>query len=166
MKEKKLIIFDADDTIRRCTIPGQPCPDKPGEWELIPGVKEGLTGIDWGAPPDKIAYGIASNQAGVEMGYLTQSMAYGLLGDMFLEAFGARPRLGTIQMCTHLPELGCQCRKPNPLMLIRIMDMWGVKAADALFVGDLESDRQCAENAGVDFMWAKDFFGWDDGQAD
>lgn len=42
LSTKKLIIFDADGTLRRCTVPGQPCPNKADEWELMPGAKERL----------------------------------------------------------------------------------------------------------------------------
>lgn len=44
MTEKivKLIMFDADGTLRRCTVPGQPCPNNPDEWELMPNIKETL----------------------------------------------------------------------------------------------------------------------------
>ncbi len=34
----------------------------------------------------------------------------------------------------------------------------GVNPEETLFVGDMESDRQAAENAGCDFVWARDFF--------
>lgn len=51
---KKLIIFDADGTLRRCTVPGQPCPNKDGEWELMRdgdvAAREG--GTDGGAGED------------------------------------------------------------------------------------------------------------------
>ena len=80
MKKYKLIIFDADDTLRFCTVPGQPCPNKPGEWKLLPKVKEKLAEFDWGSPLEgKIAYGIASNQGGVGVGYFSAEMAYQLL---------------------------------------------------------------------------------------
>lgn len=157
----RLVIFDADWTLRRCTVAGQPCPNAPDQWELMPGVKEALAEIDWGSPhAGKVAYGIASNQAGVAYGFLTEDVAFRLLKDMAVEAFGGWPATGTIQMCSHFKDAGCACRKPGALMLERLMQMWRVRPGDTLYVGDMESDRQAAEQAGVDFMWAKDFFGW------
>jgi D-glycero-D-manno-heptose 1,7-bisphosphate phosphatase len=41
----KLIIFDMDGTLRRTTVEGKPCPHAPGEWELLPGVREKFAGI-------------------------------------------------------------------------------------------------------------------------
>jgi len=39
--------------------------------------------------------------------------------------------------------------KPNPQMLIEIMDFFGLEAADALMIGDSEYDLQMANNAGM-----------------
>jgi len=39
------------------------------------------------------------------------------------------------------------------------MDAFGVSKADTVYIGDMDSDQQAAEAAGVQFMWAKDFFG-------
>jgi len=52
-------------------------------------------------------------------------------------------------------------RKPNPGMLLQAMADAGVTPADTLMVGDTESDRQAAENAGCAFAWADEFFGRD-----
>jgi histidinol-phosphate phosphatase family protein len=159
MKKYKLIIFDADDTLRFCTVPGQPCPNKPGEWKLLPKVKEKLAEFNWGSPQEgKTAYGIASNQGGVGVGYFSAEMAFRLLNDTFVAAFGFDPIPEVIQMCTPRPEEASKCRKPKPGMLQRIMKYWQVKPTETLFVGDRESDKGTAENAGCDFMWAKDFF--------
>lgn len=95
MIRPKLIIFDADGTLRSCTRTGQVCPNKVSEWKLIPGVREKLATIEWGLPVDgKTAFGIASNQAGVHYGYLSESVAFNLLYQMTEEAFGIWPREG------------------------------------------------------------------------
>lgn len=154
----RLIIFDADGTLRRCTVKGQPCPNKPGEWELMPGVKEKIQAFERCTH----RLGVASNQAGVALGYIAESQARQLLDDMMLKIMDgkiSRPSY-MIRMCPHAPDEGCNCRKPAPGMLLELMDKLQVSASNTLFVGDMESDRQAAENAGVDFMWARDFFGW------
>jgi histidinol phosphatase-like enzyme len=70
----KLYIFDADGTLRGCTVPGQPCPNRPGEWELLPGVRERLARIGWDerAGPH---FAVATNQGGVGLGYFTEREA-------------------------------------------------------------------------------------------
>lgn len=159
----KLYIFDADGTLRRCTIPGQPCPNREGEWELLPNVKETLSRYDWGDPADgKVAFGIASNQAGISYGFLSSFVAFKMLVATGCAAIDSLllPLPGSIAMCCHRPDEGCSCRKPEPGLLISLMYRMRVPPEETLFVGDKESDKQAAENAGCAFMWAKDFFGW------
>lgn len=160
-KTHKLIIFDADGTLRRTTVPGQPCPNRPGEWELISGVKEVLSKFNWGSPAEhKVGFGIASNQGGVGYGFLSAEMARALLADMVGEVFDGFVSPGLIQMCPHRKDDDCRCRKPEPLMLQRLMWVWNARPSDTLYVGDMDSDREAAERAGCDFMWAWEFFGW------
>ena len=40
--------------------------------------------------------------------------------------------------------------KPNPQMLIEIIDFFGLQAVDALMIGDSEYDLQMANNAGIE----------------
>ena len=49
-------------------------------------------------------------------------------------------------------------RKPAAGMLDFIMDVQGVSAADTIMVGDSEDDQNAANAAGIQFVWAKDFF--------
>src|SRR5215211_6439983 len=98
----KLYIFDADGTLRRTTVEGLPCPNGPGDWELIPGVRERLAQIEWGP-----------RGASVGVGYMTYEAARGLAEEMVKAAFGLRQvPAGSIEICPHAPHLGCPCRKP------------------------------------------------------
>jgi HAD superfamily hydrolase (TIGR01662 family) len=159
----RLFIFDADDTLRRTTAPGKPCPHTPDEWALLPGVRETLSRINWdqaGGP----RLGLASNQDQVSYGYLSVHMARRLLRDLAISATGSAPPDAAIQLCPHPRELECACRKPKPGMLYAIMSHYGIDPADTLFVGNDEVDREAALRAGTAFIWASDFFnnssGW------
>ncbi|HEV2762547.1 MAG TPA: HAD-IIIA family hydrolase [Pyrinomonadaceae bacterium] len=154
----KLYIFDADGTLRYSTVPGQPCPNKPGEWALLPGVREKLSTIKWGE--GGALFGVASNQGGVGMGYMTKEAAYSLLAEMVSAAFGRPAPPGSIELCTCAPHVNCDCRKPKPLMLLRLMRRFNAARAETLFVGDMDRDEEAARRAGVRFAWARDFFGW------
>jgi D-glycero-D-manno-heptose 1,7-bisphosphate phosphatase len=152
----RLYVFDADGTLRRTTVPGLPCPNAPGEWELVPGVRERLARIRWGE--DGARFGVATNQGGVGLGYLSLARARSLLEEMVWEAFGVRPPRGSIEICAHAPHAACACRKPEPLMLKRLMRRFGVTAQQTLYVGDMESDYEAARRAGARFLWAHQFF--------
>ncbi len=66
-----------------------------------------------------------------------------------------------MQFCPHTEDARCTCRKPAPRLLLRLMDLWRVEPSETLFVGDLDTDRQAAENAGCRFAWAHEFFRWE-----
>lgn len=154
----KLYVFDADGTLRRTTVPGLPCPNRAGEWELIPGVRERLALIEWGGGGAR--FGVATNQGGVGLGYLTLGAARGLVEEMVLAAFGVAAPPGSIEICPHAPHWRCACRKPEPGMLLRLMRRFGAAPDETLFVGDMDKDEGAARAAGTRFMWAHEFFGW------
>ena len=174
----KLLLFDADSTLRRTTVPGQFCPNAPGEWELLPNVHEILALYDW----DTTGFGIASNQGSVALGYLTDAMAGKLLHDLAYAAINRPPPAGMVKWCPHAPATECACRKPAPHMLTQLLLTWNdwrcyeketqrmswdaprqadVTRWETLYVGDQPSDREAADRAGMAFMFAHDFFGWD-----
>jgi D-glycero-D-manno-heptose 1,7-bisphosphate phosphatase len=154
----RLVVFDADDTLRKTVVPGKPCPHGPGEWVLRPRVREVLQEVSWG---ERMAphLGLASNQDHVAYGYLSLDMARRLLRDLAAAATGSVPADPALQLCPHPLDGACQCRKPEPGMLLSIMDYYGVDPADTLFVGDADVDREAAVRAGTSFMWASDLFG-------
>jgi len=153
----QLVIFDADDTLRRTTTPGQPCPHRSGEWELIPGVRETLSQLPWDDPSGP-RLGLASNQDQVAYGFLTSEMARRLLRDLALAATGLAPADAALQLCPHALDVQCDCRKPNPGMLLRIMEHYGVGPEETVFVGNDSSDCEAAQRAGVSFLWADKLF--------
>ena len=157
MKSYDHYAFDADGTLRYCTINGQFCPNQPGEWALMPRVKEKLTAMDW----TNKRVSVISNQAGVAAKRLTLSTAYALLHGCLDAIFGPDSRVErTVFLCPHNSNAWCRCRKPHPEML-HWAAAWSFAAqGNTLFVGDLGTDRMTAEAFGCDFMWAHDFFGW------
>lgn len=43
--------------------------------------------------------------------------------------------------------------KPDPDMIIKCLNYFNINNEEAVFIGDSESDSECAENAAVDFFW-------------
>jgi D-glycero-D-manno-heptose 1,7-bisphosphate phosphatase len=129
----------------------------PGEWELIPGVRERLAEIEWG--PGGARFAVATNQGGVGLGYLTSAMARALLVEMVRQAFGVEPPAGSIEICPHAPYAKCSCRKPEPGMLLRLMRRFRAEPDETLFVGDMAGDEEAARRAETHFAWAHEFFG-------
>jgi D-glycero-D-manno-heptose 1,7-bisphosphate phosphatase len=153
----RLFIFDADDTLRRTLIPGQPCPHGPDEWALMPGVRETLSHYDWAS--GRLRVGIASNQDHIGYGLLRESVARRLLHDMVAEAFGPVRPAAKIELCPRSAGGKEPCWKPRPGMLHAIMAHFRTPPYCTVFIGNSGSDRLAACAAGVAFMWRDDFFG-------
>jgi histidinol-phosphate phosphatase family protein len=156
LENVRVLILDADGTLRRTTVDGQPCPHAPDEWELLPGVRARLDAMPLERGELRLA--VASNQDHVGYGLVSEAMARRLLADAVREATRGRVASPVIRLCPHVLEVACECRKPAPGMLLEILAECDVPATQALFVGDTEGDREAAARAGVRFMWAKDFF--------
>ncbi len=154
----KLIIFDLDGTLVR-GVNGIEIPNRLSEQEPIPGVLERCEQLR----AEGIRLAIASNQGGVAFGYCTLKEADERIADI------ARKIDAGYWYCPYHPagtdkEFRSDSfdRKPNPGMLMTIMRLYKVPVTETIFVGDMESDKEAARNAGVAFQWAKDFFGWED----
>jgi D-glycero-D-manno-heptose 1,7-bisphosphate phosphatase len=154
----RLFIFDADDTLRRTTAPGKPCPHGPGEWELMPGVRETLARVPWESKSGP-HLGLASNQDHVAYGHLSFEMARSLLRDLALAATGVAPSEAALQICPHALDADCDCRKPKPGMLLRIMKHYELPASAAIFVGNDDVDREAAARAGIAYIPRDRLFG-------
>ena len=111
---------------------------------------------------------VVTNQAGVARGIFPESfvaVAHGHLRER-LAAGGAA--IDGFYYCPHHPDgtieayrRSCDCRKPGPRMLVRVMAFYGVRPRDTIFVGDSDSDRRAAAAAAVRFLDARELFGWD-----
>lgn len=152
-----LIIFDKDSTLVE-SIDDRPA-NRLEEHRLLPGVLEKCRQLK----AEGHILGIASNQGGVAFGHLPYRMAQALMQHLASE-IGAdyalfcpyHPR-GTVKRYARESLF----RKPNPGMILEIARRARVdNPQDILFVGDLETDQQAAFRAGVQFAWAKDFFGF------
>lgn len=152
----RLYIFDADGTLRWTTTPGRRYPAADNEWRLMPGVASRLHQIAWNENGPWLA--IASNQNGIAAGELSEDTARRLIEEMLKEALGRIPERTRIELCICDERSACDCRKPAPGLLLRLLDHYKVLPHEALFVGDLDSDAEAARRAGVAFMWADQFF--------
>lgn len=153
-------VFDKDGTLCRSKS-GRDFINSPEDQELIPGVLEKLAEIREQFPNSPFL--IASNQGGVAFGTLTMKQASDCV-DAAIKAIG-----GTLAtFCPEHPQglvspynVESGYRKPQPGMLLYLLDEIGINPGRVLMVGDRSEDEEAAIAVGMDFMWANEFFGWD-----
>ncbi|OGL97890.1 hypothetical protein A2318_04435 [Candidatus Uhrbacteria bacterium RIFOXYB2_FULL_45_11] len=68
--------------------------------------------------------------------------------EQMMDLFRALP-LNAVYVCKHLPNDGCNCRKPLPGMLLNARDEQFVDMHNSFMIGDLETDVQAGQAAGV-----------------
>ncbi|NQD35913.1 D-glycero-beta-D-manno-heptose 1,7-bisphosphate 7-phosphatase [Permianibacter sp. IMCC34836] len=95
---------------------------------------------------------VATNQSGIGRGYYTLTELHAMhakLNTLLAEQGAA---LDGIYLCPHHPDDGCNCRKPNTGMLEQIAADHGLQPGEMLFLGDSQSDYDCAQRFGCDFV--------------
>lgn len=121
-------------------------------FEFLPGAIEGLRGLV------RLGYGlvVVTNQSGIARGFYDED-AYRRLTSRMLEALreDGIEVLG-VYHCPHHPDgsvpglaTRCDCRKPEPGMLLQAAAEHGLDLAASILIGDRASDIQAARAAGV-----------------
>jgi D-glycero-D-manno-heptose 1,7-bisphosphate phosphatase len=107
-----------------------------------------------------------SNQGGVALGLLTEEDCFNGLMETQRQCKGAFDKM---MACFHHPDAPdpeyaiCWCRKPRIGLILEAATALAAKHNEyypphlALFVGDRPEDKQCAENANVRFMDAREW---------
>ena len=93
---------------------------------------------------------IVSNQGGISRGLYTKDNIL-KLHDELIQTFKANNiEITEIAFCPHHPEVEkCFCRKPDSLMIEKLMAKYRIRKLDSYFIGDSLSDMDAAEKAGI-----------------
>jgi D-glycero-D-manno-heptose 1,7-bisphosphate phosphatase len=102
-----------------------------------------------------------SNQGGIALGYMSMGVCRHAMVETQIQSGRAFDK---IAWCSHHPDAEdpemavCWCRKPKPGLIIETALELSAKYKEiypphlGLFVGDMDSDLVCADNAGLRFM--------------
>jgi histidinol-phosphate phosphatase family protein len=153
---KKALLFDLDSSLI-VTKSGKTFPVDDDDWQFNQGVLEQIL-------PYIIAgyqFHVVSNQGGIEAGFHT----YASVEAKMRAIIGAMTReLPMAESCTWASYIFCPvmdpddpARKPNPGMVYALRDKFGLDLSACLFVGDMDSDKLCAERAGVPYADINEF---------
>lgn len=161
------LCLDLDGTVRCSKSRAIWGPQNPGDVELLPNVEKviaeykargfAIVGVTNQGP---VAYGTRTE---VEIEAITEATRQAFAVDPF-----------DLILASYSYEKGSVpgrnvrslLRKPHYGMLalaeVRMREEGTViDWTTSIMVGDMESDQGCAEDAGVTFAWARDFFGWE-----
>jgi len=94
---------------------------------------------------------VVTNQAGIARGYYAAHDMDALHAWM-VERFAERGiAIARVYHCPHHPEFSgdCECRKPEPGMILRARDELGLDLTESVLLGDKESDLEAGRRAGI-----------------
>lgn len=115
------------------------------DWEWNPGVVEGLKSLaDLGF---KLV--VISNQSGVGRGYFDKKDVFALHDQVAVDLLKQGIPMAGFYFCTHGPDDGCVCRKPQPGLLLQAEKDLHIDLPRSYMVGDKLIDVQAALAAGV-----------------
>tara|TARA_R110002111_G_scaffold4961_1_gene25853 strand:+ start:100 stop:648 length:549 start_codon:yes stop_codon:yes gene_type:complete len=138
----KLVILDRDGVINRDS---KEFVKTVAEWQPLPGSVEAIGVLTRAGIP----VAVASNQSGIGRGLLSRKTLYAMHSKLRKLAAGFGGEIGRILYCPHLPEAGCDCRKPAPGMINALIREHGVAPDDVIVVGDSVRDLDAALAAGA-----------------
>lgn len=124
----------------------------PAQVELLPGAAEGVRALnDAGVPAI-----VVTNQSALARGWIDDAGLAAIHARMSALLAAAGARVDAVYHCPHHPTEGvgdlrraCDCRKPEPGMLLRAARERAIDLASSWMVGDAARDVEAARAAGV-----------------
>jgi len=92
---------------------------------------------------------VATNQSGLARGLYDEATLYQIHSKMQRMAAEKGGRISAIFYCPHGPDDGCDCRKPEPGLLLQFAERAKVSLEGIPFVGDTLRDIQAAQAVGA-----------------
>ncbi|MFM0568792.1 D-glycero-beta-D-manno-heptose 1,7-bisphosphate 7-phosphatase [Paraburkholderia caledonica] len=99
---------------------------------------------------------VVTNQAGIARGYYSEETFAEFTSWMLEQFLVEGAPITQVYFCPHHPDAGiggykiaCECRKPEPGMLLKAAAEHGIDLAASVMVGDSLTDMQAAKTAGV-----------------
>lgn len=119
--------------------------NRKSEFVLLPGVTEAIRLMN------ELGYEVfvVSNQGGVGLGHMTRTALRSINGLMVTLIREGGGDIRESKYCTHKPHAGCSCRKPQPGMLLELMEKYGIERDQSFMVGDRDTDIMAGQRAGV-----------------
>lgn len=116
-----------------------------GEWRPINGSLEAIAALHragW-------LVAVVTNQSGIGRGLYDEETLAAIHRHMQERVRAAGGELAGIYYCPHLPDDGCECRKPRPGLFRALERELQVSVRGAPYIGDRSSDVEAAEGVGA-----------------
>jgi D-glycero-D-manno-heptose 1,7-bisphosphate phosphatase len=145
--QQQALFIDRDGTL----VHARHYPSQPHELQLYEGIGPGLRRLQRAG----FRLIVISNQSGVARGYFSASDLDCMHAHLARELARLQVRLDGVYYCPHHPQgviaelaIECDCRKPQPGLLLRAAAELEIDLQRSWFVGDILDDVEAGERAG------------------
>ncbi len=135
------LFVDRDDTLIR----NVPYNSEPERVELLPGAARALQWVREAG----IRIVVVSNQSGIARGHHTEDDVRAVNARMREELQNGGADVDGIYWCPHADDAGCDCRKPEPGLLLRAARELDIDLGRSLTVGNAQRDLEAGRSAGT-----------------
>ena len=140
--KRKAVFIDRDDTINddvgHCS--------RPEDIRLLPGVSNAIASLNRSG----FLVIMVTNQSVIGRGMVDEkgldAIHDKLREDLLATGGGV---IDDIFYCPHLPDAGCDCRKPKPMLGLKAIEKYGIDPRYSFMVGDSDKDIEFGRNIGV-----------------
>jgi D-glycero-D-manno-heptose 1,7-bisphosphate phosphatase len=114
------------------------------EFRFLPGAPEAIARLTRAG----VRVFVITNQAIVNRGMVSHETVEDVNGAMVRELSKHGGSIDAVAYCPHRPEEKCECRKPEPGLLLRLARRFGLDLTEAVVVGDTLSDLEAGASVG------------------
>ncbi len=138
----RLVILDRDGVVNHDSDQFIKTPD---EWRPIPGSLEAIARLTHAG----VRVAVCTNQSGIGRGLFDMATLNAIHNRMHRALSQIGGRVDAVFFCPHTADARCECRKPQPAMLVEAGRRFGVDLATVPCVGDSLRDLDAAQAAGA-----------------
>lgn len=146
MTRRRAVLLDRDGTINRDR---RTYVKSPEELEFLPGALEAMRRLATLGFPVVVV----TNQSAIGRGQVAPEAVANINALMVREIERHGGRVRKIYVCPHVPDDGCECRKPRPGLLRLAAQELDLDLARSYVIGDRPSDIQAGQAVGSTTIW-------------
>jgi D-glycero-D-manno-heptose 1,7-bisphosphate phosphatase len=156
VKRRRAVFVDRDGVINRMFFHAEfglvDSPANPEQFDLMPGVGRAIAELN----QLELLVIVVSNQPGIAKGKFTHALLEAMEKKMLAGVEAGGGHLDAVYNCLHHPaaalseyRISCECRKPEPGLLVRAAREWGIDLSGSYMIGDGVTDIAAGRAAGV-----------------
>ena len=92
---------------------------------------------------------IVSNQSGIGRGYFDNEIVKNFNSILVKKLAHKNIKIHEVKYCPHIEKDKCECRKPNPGMILDLVDKYSIDRSISALIGDKDSDIEAGMRAGL-----------------